>query len=137
MPLFFWFDLFLETRAEILKKLLLVFLVETMEPKRHFEISWPLVEVCLKISWMYPKIVLIEDCTNHCSKKWMGHCPSIRVTTFLSVWFSPKFSLIDYMYWKIKEKFLWNHRCTIIQKSNFQKVTSKEWLQKATSKKPL
>ena len=91
---------------------------------------------------MYPQIVLIEDCTNHCSKKWMdfrkmGHCPSIRITTLLSVWFSPKFSLIDYMYWKIKEKFLWNHRCKIIQKSYFKKVTSKEWIQKATSKKPL
>ena len=96
-----------------------------------------LVEVCLKISWMYPQIVLIEDCTNHCSKKWMdfrkmGHCPSIRITTLLSVWFSPKFSLIDYMYWKIKEKFLWNHRCKIIQKSYFKK-----WLQKSDFKKRL
>ena len=38
MPLFFWFDLFLEARAEILKG----FLVKTMASKRLFEINWPL-----------------------------------------------------------------------------------------------
>ena len=38
MHLFFWFYLFLEARAEILKKNL----VETMTPKGHFEIKWPL-----------------------------------------------------------------------------------------------
>ena len=38
---FFWFDLFLEARAEILKKIV-GFLVETMTPKEHFEINWPL-----------------------------------------------------------------------------------------------
>ena len=42
MPLFFWFDLFLEARTEILKKKPIGFLVETMAPKRHFEINWPL-----------------------------------------------------------------------------------------------
>ena len=38
----FWFDLFLEARAEILKKKIVGFLVETMTPKGHFEINWPL-----------------------------------------------------------------------------------------------
>ena len=38
VPLFFWFDLFLEARAEILEKIL----VQTITPKGHFEITWPL-----------------------------------------------------------------------------------------------
>ena len=38
---FFWFDLFLEARAEILKKIVGI-LVETMTPKGHFKINWPL-----------------------------------------------------------------------------------------------
>ena len=37
----FWFDLFLEARAEILKKFV-GFLVEMMAPKKHFEINWHL-----------------------------------------------------------------------------------------------
>ena len=41
MPLFFWFDLSLEARAKILKKVLLFFW--TMTPKRHIEINWPLI----------------------------------------------------------------------------------------------
>ena len=40
VPLFFWFDLFLEARAEILKKIV-GFLVQTMTPKSPFEINWP------------------------------------------------------------------------------------------------
>ena len=39
VPLVFWFDPFLEARAEILKKKIVGFLVETMAPKRHSEIS--------------------------------------------------------------------------------------------------
>ena len=44
MPLIFWFNLFLEARAEILTKISLVFLVDLKTPKRHFEINWPLLE---------------------------------------------------------------------------------------------
>ena len=40
----FLFDLFLETRAEILKKKFVVFLVETMTQKEQFKINWPLGE---------------------------------------------------------------------------------------------
>ena len=42
MPLFFWSDLYLEARAEILKKNLVGCLVQTMTPKSPFEINWPL-----------------------------------------------------------------------------------------------
>ena len=38
----FWFELFLEARAEILKKIV-GFLVETITTKSPFEINWPLV----------------------------------------------------------------------------------------------
>ena len=41
---FFWFDLFLEARAEILKKILGI-LVQMMTLKGHFEINWPLETV--------------------------------------------------------------------------------------------
>ena len=37
--LFFRFDLFLEARAEILKKISSVFLEDLMTPKGHFEIN--------------------------------------------------------------------------------------------------
>ena len=40
---FFEFDLFLEASAEILNKIV-GFLVQTMTPKRPFEINWPLSE---------------------------------------------------------------------------------------------
>ena len=40
---FFLFNLFLEARAEILKKNFVGLLVQTMTPKVHFEINWPLV----------------------------------------------------------------------------------------------
>ena len=40
--LFFWFDLFLETRAEILEKFLFVFW-EIWRHKEHFEIKWDFV----------------------------------------------------------------------------------------------
>ena len=56
MPLFFLFDLFLEPSAEILKKNVGT-LVETMTPKGHFEINWPLVEVeknLLFSDWLWP-----------------------------------------------------------------------------------
>ena len=61
VPLFFWFDL--QTRAKILKPILLVFLVKTMEQKRHFEINWPLVqqysgEICMSS----PKISTLSVC---------------------------------------------------------------------------
>jgi hypothetical protein len=36
MLLFFWYDLFLEARAEILEKI-------TLAPKGDFKINWPLV----------------------------------------------------------------------------------------------
>ena len=42
MPLFFWFDLFLEASADILEKNIVAFLVAKMAPKRHSEIDWPL-----------------------------------------------------------------------------------------------
>ena len=38
----FWFDLFLEARAEILTKISLVLLVDLKTPKGDFEINWPL-----------------------------------------------------------------------------------------------
>ena len=41
--MFFWFDLFLEARAEILTKILLVFLGDLKTPKAHFEIKLPLI----------------------------------------------------------------------------------------------
>ena len=37
---FFWFDLSLEDRAEILKKKIVGFLVDWKTPKGHFEINW-------------------------------------------------------------------------------------------------
>ena len=43
MPLFFWFDLFLEARAEILGKKIIVFLGYLRTEKRYFEINWPLM----------------------------------------------------------------------------------------------
>ena len=36
-----WFNLFLEARAETLKKNLIGILVQTMTVKGHFEINWP------------------------------------------------------------------------------------------------
>jgi hypothetical protein len=39
MPLFFWFDLFLEARAEILEKFSLVFLEDLKTPKEQFELT--------------------------------------------------------------------------------------------------
>ena len=42
--LIFWFDLLVEARAEILEKFR-CFFVQTMAPKRHFEINWPLTGV--------------------------------------------------------------------------------------------
>ena len=39
--LLFWFDLFLEARAEILEKIV-GFLGDLKSPKGHFEINWPL-----------------------------------------------------------------------------------------------
>ena len=39
---FFWFNHFLETRAEILEKNFVGILVQTMTPKGRFEINWPL-----------------------------------------------------------------------------------------------
>ena len=41
VPFFFWSSLFLEARAEILKKIV-GFLVATMTSKSAFEINWPL-----------------------------------------------------------------------------------------------
>ena len=41
MPLGFWSNLFLEARAEILKKIV-GFGVQTLTPKSPFEINWPL-----------------------------------------------------------------------------------------------
>ena len=42
VPLFFWFDLFLEARAEILWKNFVGFLGDLKTPKVHFKINWPL-----------------------------------------------------------------------------------------------
>ena len=38
----FWFDLFIEARAEILTKISMVFLVNLKAPKGHFEMNLPL-----------------------------------------------------------------------------------------------
>ena len=46
---FFWFDLFLEARAEILTKDFIAFLVDFRPPKWHLEINWPLLVL---ISWL-------------------------------------------------------------------------------------
>ena len=43
ITLLFWFDLILEARVEILTKISLVFLVDLVTPKEHFEINWPLL----------------------------------------------------------------------------------------------
>ena len=40
LTLLFWFDHFLEARAENLTKILLVFLVDLKTPKSHFGINW-------------------------------------------------------------------------------------------------
>ena len=40
LTLLFWFDLFLEARAEILEKISLVF-GRFEDTKGHFEINWP------------------------------------------------------------------------------------------------
>ena len=56
-------------RAEILKEISLVFLVETMTPKRPFEINWPLVYFILKVfaweicnmEWGFTKKVIIKS----------------------------------------------------------------------------
>ena len=40
--LLFWFDLFLEARAEILEKKFIDFLEDLKTPKGHIEIKWPL-----------------------------------------------------------------------------------------------
>ena len=42
ITLLFWFDLFLEARAEILYNKFVGFLVDWKTPKGHFEINWPL-----------------------------------------------------------------------------------------------
>ena len=44
MPLFCWFHHFLDSREEIVKFFFVGILVETMTPKGHFEINWPLAE---------------------------------------------------------------------------------------------
>ena len=49
----FLFDFFLEARAEMLLKKIVGILVETMTPKEHLEINWPLV-VAFEFDWMYP-----------------------------------------------------------------------------------
>ena len=41
MPLFFWFDLFLEARVEIMEKNV-GFVEDFKTPKGHFKINWPL-----------------------------------------------------------------------------------------------
>ena len=41
LPLFFWFDIFLQARAEILEKISLFF-GPNDGTKKHFEINWPL-----------------------------------------------------------------------------------------------
>ena len=51
MSLFCWFDLFLEARAKIHKKISLFFLEDLKTPKGHFEINWPLVWVAVIIRW--------------------------------------------------------------------------------------
>ena len=57
---FFWFDLFLEARAEILKKILLVhILVKTMTPKGHFEINWPLTSINFQLIYLEGSSILI------------------------------------------------------------------------------
>ena len=54
MPLIFWFDLFLEARAEILGKID-GFLEEVLTPKGHFEIYWPLLHNHVQKSIFIPK----------------------------------------------------------------------------------
>ena len=44
LTLLFWFDLFLEAKAEILEKKIVGFLEEVLIPKGYFEINWPLVK---------------------------------------------------------------------------------------------
>ena len=41
--LIFWYDLFLVAREKILAKISLVFWVDLLTTKRHFEINWPLL----------------------------------------------------------------------------------------------
>ena len=49
----FVFSLFLEARAEISLKNFIGILVETMTPKGHFEINWPLAESAAPISQFF------------------------------------------------------------------------------------
>ena len=42
MPLSFWFDHFLDSRAEILQIFGLVFVENLRHPKSHSEINWPI-----------------------------------------------------------------------------------------------
>ena len=65
MTLFFWFDLFLEARAEILKKISLDF----WSKQRHFEINLPLV-VILDFSWdtIFLKFKSLTDSNDYLSK---------------------------------------------------------------------
>ena len=48
---FFWLDLVLEARAEILKKII-GFLEDLKAPKGHFEINWPLVFAHETLHWI-------------------------------------------------------------------------------------
>ena len=53
-------NLFLEARAEILKKNFVGFLVETTTPKRHFEINWPLsCQVMADMEKFYDDLIII------------------------------------------------------------------------------
>ena len=63
--LIFWFDLFLEARAEIPTNILLLFLVDWKTPKCPLEINWPLRTYC-------PDIYTVPRPRNSRTLAWVG-----------------------------------------------------------------
>ena len=61
LTLLFWFYFFLEARAEILEKILLVFFEDLKTPKGHFKINWPLT----LIDFFFNKRVVLYS--HHCT----------------------------------------------------------------------
>ena len=69
MKIIFWFDLFLEARAEILEKKIVVFWGDLKTPKGHFEINWHLRAYCPNI-YTVPWLLHQRDCIWSMQKSW-------------------------------------------------------------------
>ena len=70
MLLFFWADLFLEARAEVIREICW-FLVQTMTSKSPFEINWPLARPVL---FLFSLFTVIKTPTTHCIHSRIGLC---------------------------------------------------------------